>query len=325
MKKILSKPIIVISLTLVIGIILVISLYNKIGKAPVVDVTLGTPSTTVSSSGVVDLSFPKSGRISEVNVVSGQTVHKGEVLSKLSAPDQEGVVSQAKGALDLAQAQYASLNSQYATTKKQQDLIVSNAYRTMLSSGLAGTPDKQDKNVPIISGTYTCSKEGSYLIEPYASANNDTGYSFKFSGLESGIGDVKYDNSIALGACGLQIKFTSPTITGATFNQNIKWTINIPNTESGTYLANKNAYELAKQNEEKVLADLSTTLGGNGDTSVEKAQISAAQGAYDAALGSYQNNLIIAPTDGVVSFVDKDLKVGQSITPNKIVISITAK
>jgi hypothetical protein len=195
----------------------------------------------------------------------------------------------------------------------------------LLSSGLAGTPDKQDKNVPIISGTYTCGKEGSYLIEPYGSSNGDTGYSFKYSGLESGISEVKYDNPIALGSCGLQIKFTNPSTTGTSFNSNIKWTIKIPNTESSTYLANYNAYELAKQNEEKVLSDLSTTLGSNSDTSVEKAQISAAQGAYDGAVGAYQNNLIIAPSDGTVSFIDKDLKVGQSVIPNKIVISITAK
>jgi len=290
-----------------------------------VTVKLDPSTSTISSSGVIDLSFPKTGRIEEVNVINGQAVHKGEVLAKLSAPDQEGAVNQAKGALDLAEAQYASLNSQYATTKKQQDLMVNNAYQTMLSSGLTGTPDNQDKNVPIISGTYTCDKEGSYIIAPYGSSNGDSGYSFKYSGLESGIAEVKYDNSIALGSCGLQIKFTNPSTTGTSFNPNIKWTIKIPNTDSSTYLANYNSYELSKQNEEKVLSDLSTTLGGNGDTSVEKAQISAAQGAYEQALGAYQNNLIIAPGDGTISFIDKDLVVGQSTTPNKTVISITVK
>lgn len=323
--KLLSKPKIIIPLIAIIGVIVVAISYNKVGKAPIVNVTLGASSQVIASSSSIDLSFPKTGRIAQVLVVNGQTVHKGEILAKLSAPDQEGVVSQAKGALDLAEAQFASLNSQYATTKKQQDLIVSNAYQTLLSSGLAGTPDKQDKNIPIISGTYTCGKEGSYLIEPYGSSNGDTGYSFKFRGLENGIAGVKYDNAIALGACGLQIKFTNPSTTGTSFNANIKWTINIPNTESSTYLANKNAYEQAKQNEEKVLSDLSTTLGSNSDTSVEKAQIRAALGAYQAAEGAYQNNLIVAPADGTVSFIDKDLVVGQSTTTNKTVISITVK
>lgn len=317
----LSKPKIIIPIVAIIGILVIAALYNRIGKAPVVNVALDTSTPVITGDNSIDLSFPKTGRVADVLVQNGQSVHKGDVLAKLSAPDQEGVVNQAKGALDLAEAQYASLNAQYASTKKQQDLIVSNSYQTLLTSGLEGIPSKQDKNSIIISGTYTCGKEGTYELDPYSSNDSDTGYSFKYSGLETGITSVKYDNSVPLGSCGLQIKFTNTAL----FNPYNTWTISIPNTKSSTYLANYNAYELAKQNEEKILSDLSTTLGNNSSTSVEKAQVAAAQGAYDATLGAYQNNLIVAPQDGTVSFVDKDLKVGQSVIPNKVVISITTK
>ena len=89
---------------------------------------------------------------------------------------------------------------------------------------------------------------------------------------------------------------------------------------------NKNAYELALETRNKVLSELSKTIGSdNGDTSVAKAAVNAATGAYEAAMGAYANNIITAPYDGTISFVDKDLKVGQSIVANKNIISIITK
>jgi len=79
------------------------------------------------------------------------------------------------------------------------------------------------------------------------------------------------------------------------------------------------------ENKEKVLSDLAFTIGDGSDTSVAKATVNAARGAYEAALGAYDNNLVISPADGVVNFIDDNLKVGQSATPNKTVISITVK
>ena len=174
-----------------------------------------------------------------------------------------------------------------------------------------------------MSGTYTCKKEGSYIIDPYASSDSDSGYSFKYSGIENGIAPVKYDNPIALGNCGLQIKFNKTT---NSFDGTINWKIEIPNKKSSVYLVNKNNYELALANREKVLTDLSTNIGDNiEDNSVARAQVEAARGLYEAALGVYENNLITAPADGIVTSIDKNLKVGQSVSANKPVISIIIK
>lgn len=320
--KILSKPKVVISFAILLGVCAVVFGYNKVGKAPIVNIYTNNDDASMNPGDVINLSFLKPGRISQVLVKEGEEVKKGEVLVKLNAPDQEGALLQAKSSLDLAEAQFASLNNQYANTEKQQNLIVKNAYQVLLSSGLEGMPDDQTANIPpIISGTYTCGKEGSYIIEPYRSGDSDSGYSFKYSGLESGIASVKFANAVPFGECGLQIKFNE-----ANFEGSVKWTINIPNTKSAIYLMNKNSYELAKETRDKVLDELLTNIGKT-DTgnSVARATVEAARGAYEAALGAYQNNLIVAPVDGTVSFVDKNLIVGQSVTAGKNVISITIK
>jgi len=321
--KILSKPKVIIPISIIIAMIVLLFSYNKIGKAPIVNVKLDENSSSVSNSlNIINLSFPKSGRVEKVSVINGQKVSKGEVLAKLVAADAEGTVAATKGALELAEAQYASLNLQYKNTKEQQDLIVKNAYQTLLSGGLEGIPSEQDLNTPIITGTYSCSKEGTYKIDTYASSDNDTGFSFNYSGIESGTASVKYDNPVELGNCGLQIKWKHVDY----FKTNTTWMIDIPNTKSSVYLANKNAYELAKQTRDKVLSELSKTIGNDNETtSVAKAQVNAARGAYEGALGSYANNIITAPYDGIISFVDKDLKVGQSIVANKNIISIEIK
>lgn len=322
LKK-MSGPKFVIPVFAVIAIVVFVFMNKYVGEAPKVEFTNSDVSLKTNSEGNIDLSFVKGGRVADINVAVGQIVHKGDILAKLNAPDAEGVVAQTKGSLELAEAQYASLNSQYATTKKQQDLIVENAYQTLLSSGLEGVPSSQNVNSPIISGTYSCGKEGSYNINTYASSDSDTGYSFNFTGLEKGTASVKYKNSVSLGDCGLQIKWNNIT----NFDDSIDWTIDIPNKRSATYLANKNAYELALANREKTLSDLATNIGSgdNKKTSVANAQVVAARGAYEAALGSYQNNLIIAPADGVITSVDQNLKVGQSVLANKSVISIKLK
>ncbi len=319
----LSNPKKVITLAAVIVALVEVFSYSHIGRAPEIPSSIipSVSQSTIPAGSNVSLSFAQSGRVEAVLVKNADIVKKGDVLARLSAPQAQGTLNQARANLEVVKNQYASLNTQYETTKKQQDLIVENAYNTMLSSGLEGTANMQDSNTPVISGTYSCGKEGMYVLKPYSSGDSDSEFSFNYSGLENGTAGVKYNNSVPLGTCGLQVKFLHMT----TFNPSVIWTINIPNTKSSMYLTNKNAYNLAVTTREKILADLSTTIGQDNTSSVAKAQIDVAQGAYEAALGAYQNNLIISPVDGIVTFIDTDLKVGQSITANKSVISINAQ
>jgi multidrug efflux pump subunit AcrA (membrane-fusion protein) len=287
-------------------------------------------TAATSSARSVSLSFLKAGRIATVNVHEGDHVQAGDVLATLDAADAQGAVQQAKGALELAKAQYASMNVQYANAKKQQDVLVENAYHTLLSSGLAAVGENRttgtvksgdDDQIPTISGTYTCDKEGSYEIYPFASSNGLSGYSFTVKGLETSSGVVTFHSPQPIGSCGLFILFPE----GYIFDPSTKWVITIPNTRSTSYAANKNAYDLAVATRDQVLKQLEANLGKDSapDANTAQATIDAAEGTYQVALANYNNTMITAPTSGTVSFVDNDLQPGENATANKPVITIT--
>jgi multidrug resistance efflux pump len=326
MKSFFNNPKLAIPVVLVVVAVAGFFIFRSVGKAPVVNiptsnnVASGT-IVTQSTANSVDLAFAASGRVANVDVNVGDRVTKGEVLATLDTSAASGTVTQARGALELAQAQYASLDVQYANAKQQQDVLVENAYRTMLSSGLAAIPSVQDdSHIPTISGTYTCDTNGSYVITPYSSEAN-SGYSFKYSGLESGTGEITFSTPQPLGTCGLYITFQQG------FSAATNWTVTIPNTESADYVTNKNNYDLAVATRDQVLSQYAANLGQNGSSAADtaKAAVDSAEGAYQSAVGAYQNDVIIAPADGTVSFIDDNLKVGQSVTQNETVISINTK
>jgi multidrug efflux pump subunit AcrA (membrane-fusion protein) len=339
--KILEKPKFVVPAALILALVIGFISYGYIGQSPKVkfagsDISTTSAnlniqnilgrSTATSTKNSVDLSFPKTGRLGEISVTVGSKVKKGDILASLEAGDSLGAVNQAKGTLELAKAQYASMDVQYENAKRQQDTLVQNAYRTLLSSNLAAVAHNQyssnytvdDKQIPLISGSYTCDKEGSYEIIPYNSGV-PSGYSFNFTGLESGTGNVTYFTPQAFGTCGLFIQFPTGYNSPST-----KWVINIPNVKSASYTTNKNAYDLAVTTRSQVLSQLEANLGKNGssDANIAQAAVDSAQGTYEIALAAYRNNLIMAPIDGTVTFIDSNLKTGQSVNANKTVITI---
>jgi multidrug efflux pump subunit AcrA (membrane-fusion protein) len=330
LAKLMQKPKLVIPASAVAALLIGGAFYGSIGRAPSVTIqSTTTLETNSSSSGTVSLAFLKTGRISEVEVKEGDRVEAGATLAALDAADAKGALNQAKGALELAKAQYASLNVQYANAKKQQDVLVENAYRVLLSSGLAAVPENKtdgsvqtvdESQIPEISGTYTCDREGSYEIYPYASSGS-SGYSFNIKGLEETVGTVAYYTPQPIGSCGLYILFPA----GYRLDSTIKWVIEIPNTRSENYAENKNAYDLALATRDQVLKQLETNLGAAGasETSTAQATIDAAEGAYEVALANYNNTSIVSPIAGTVTFVDDHLKMGENATANKTVITLT--
>ena len=76
----LSKPKIIIPTFALIGIVVAALVYSHIGKSPILNISLQTNSPEVAISGsTIDLSFPKSGRLSELLVKNNQVVTKGEI------------------------------------------------------------------------------------------------------------------------------------------------------------------------------------------------------------------------------------------------------
>jgi RND family efflux transporter MFP subunit len=320
------KPKIIIPITAVLALVIAVFFFNRVGHAPQHETAIASMATvsgdvtlasTIESATPVTLAFAQGGRVATVKVHQGQTVHAGDILATLDAGTTLGALTQAKAALELAKAQGSNTTVSLETATAQQNVLVENAYRTLLSSSLAAEPSKIDEaHNPTVTGTYTCDKEGSYTITPYPSSA-DSGYSFRYSGLESGIGTVTFNIPQPLGTCGLFVTFASD------FSGSTIWTISIPNTKSPTYVANKNAYDAAVITREKTLADIKAALSGNGQTSSTQAAIDAAAGAYQAALGAYQNTLITAPISGTVSFVSDALKVGQTVSGGNGMLTVT--
>ena len=85
---------------------------------------VATGSASIVSNNVVDLSFPVSGTIAQINVIPGDTVKKGEVLATMSGTDQLQLTVTAK---ELA----------LQTAQKALDDLQSNADSTLSTAQLA--------------------------------------------------------------------------------------------------------------------------------------------------------------------------------------------
>jgi multidrug efflux pump subunit AcrA (membrane-fusion protein) len=202
--------------------------------------------------------------VSRVSVKEGDKVSKGQLLASIDTSDL--VLS----------------NIQKIT--KEQDALVNNAYRNLISSGLQAFPEKENLaiNTPIISGLYKGS-EGEYRIRVYESGG-ESGRSFELLGLETNIiQNIIMNTTIPLGTRGLYIQFQQVPDAGT-------WTITIPNNRSANYPVYVNAYESAKATRDRVISD---------------AQIN-----NEALMSRINKRKIYAPFSGTVASVG--IKAGES-------------
>ncbi len=200
-----------------------------------------------------DLEFPFSGIIENIFVQEGQDVNAGSPLMKLQTTNFELEVWKLQTELNQAIAslefQNANLRQAKANTTnakinldlviKEQDTLVENAYRTLVSSNLEAFPINESINdaKPVVSGTYTCNEEGIYTLSIYGSGSV-SGYSYVLSGLEDGTYSIYTGSPASFGSCGLFIQF----IDGESYRKQ-DWIITIPNTRSDVYIKNLNAYD----------------------------------------------------------------------------------
>jgi multidrug efflux pump subunit AcrA (membrane-fusion protein) len=221
----------------------------------------------VSVSGVIEseqtarLSFPVAGTIASVPVRIGQVVATGDTLAALTTTTLLADRAEAIAALRVAEANrdelFTGLTSEAAAVtnetvrsaalalervRLEQTQLVENARQNLYSGGLlARAIDATEESTPpTVTGTYTCPETGRYEIDVYSS-NSDSGYSFRLSGLESGIYAASVNQPSAFGSCGLSLQFTA----GERLSNGV-WEIVIPNPNSPLYVTNKNAYDLAR-------------------------------------------------------------------------------
>lgn len=298
----------------------------------------GSITETVSVSGFVEakntanLSFPTIGIVTDVMTEEGQTVAQGDILATLGARTLVAQRAEAVAALQSAQSAYNELlagpreearaqtaqtvraaQTAYTQAEQLEDEKVENARIALLSNSLAAYATDPDERAtaPTVTGSYTCTEEGTYTITTYRSGAY-SGYSYNFAGLESGSDSAYTTQTAPLGECGLQLQFASDSDYGTT-----QWTIPVPNSKSDSYVTYQNAYELAKKARETALqqaadslslAEKTETLSNAQPTSYEqqqaRARISQAQAAVAAIDAQIVEKSIVAPFDGVVTTVD---------------------
>lgn len=297
----------------------------------------------VVSSTDLGLSFKSGGIVSRVNVKEGSKVSAGTILASLSQSDQVASLTQAQGALAQARANYQKVlagassedvavtqvaldNAKLSLTNTilQQQVLVDNAYKILLNSGIAAIAGSGNSGVTAatISGAYTSTQQGMYKFSVYT-----TGGAMRFilEGLETGGGLVSASPQ-PLGSRGLYLQFSD--ITPASGNI---WTVTIPNTQASGYVANYNAYQAALQTQTSAVAtaqntvasaqaalDLKKAQARPADLAAAEAQILTAQGQLLAAQAAWENTNIRAPSSGTITSVD--IKVGEQATPSKVVL-----
>jgi RND family efflux transporter MFP subunit len=318
----------VIPVVLVIVLGLGFFVYKNVGLTPNVNLdsenntnlsVLDSSSQDFKDGEVINLAFPKSGRVNEVSVKEGEIVKKGQILASLDGADALGALQIAKanyekvlngatGAdIDVLKAAVKTAEINLENTKSQQALAVKTAYTNLLNSTPEANlyPTEKNNGSPIISGNYNLGKEGQIIVSIDLNAS-----SFKTHGLLSVDGDVSTNTPQPIGNSGLFIEFP----TGVTLN-NTEWSIDIPNKKAPNYLANYNAYQTAVS-QAKFAIDQSAAMlaikkaaARGSDIDLANADILSAQGQVQAAQAHYNDTIISAPVDGTVTSID--IKIGE--------------
>lgn len=315
---------------------------------------------TVTSGLDVGLGFRSSGAVSRILSPVGTKVISGSVLATLEQRSELAAVTQARGSLAQAQANYQKVlagssseevvlagrgvdaatttldnaKKSLQDTKQQQAVLVNNALSALLNSTLSATPAAGNigsTSVTVL-GTYTSTEQGFYVVQIY---NTNNGPRFVVHGLENGDGAVKANIATSFGNKGLLIQFSSTNVYDAD-----SWTIEIPNMKAANYVTNKNAYAAAVEaqtvavstaentvasaasalNQAVATLDAKRAAARPADVSAANAQILSAQGQLEAANAQLENTIIRAPSNGTVTAVD--LKVGEQATALKPVITL---
>ncbi len=298
----------------------------------------GTVRQLVSVSGIAEakqtasLAFPTTGIVRSVHVDEGDIVEAGAVLATLDTRSLYADRQEAVAALTKALAEREQLvtgpttearavtnetvlgkETALATTRVDETRKVENAYQTLLSDDLAALSEDPNELAvaPIVTGTYTCNETGTYTIAAFKS-KADSGYSYRYSGLESGTANATTQQPGALGTCGLYLQFDSDS----TYSYSV-WNIAIPNTNSASYITNKNAHELAVTQADTAieLAEQAVTLAKADATNQNAPARTEAMTKANAAVAQAQATLsridaaiadrtLTAPFSGTITMVD---------------------
>ncbi|MDB4939661.1 MAG: hypothetical protein JWO40_86 [Candidatus Doudnabacteria bacterium] len=317
---------------------------------------------TVTSQSNLNLSFKNGGVLKKLNVSVGDKVRTGQVLAMLDQKDVSAAINQASASLLAAKANYNKVlngasgaevtvsqaavsaaqvaldnaKNSYNSVVAQQKVVVSNAQSAMFNSGLAGTAGINNTGTAIftVSGTYSSTEIVQYKVT-FSSTGNGAYYN-AVGGTDSSSGFLNRGVPAPLGTRGLYFTLSASGI----LSPSDYWTIDVPNTQSSTYLTAQNAYQAALQNQSQAVTSASGAIDSAQaaldqakaqlalkqssarpeDLQAAQAQIETANAQLQSAQNQYSNNVITSPIDGIVTAVD--LKLGENIIPQKSAVVV---
>lgn len=333
--------------------------HNGNGEPPVTATAeIGTVTSFVSVSGsaevddIIPLSFPRGGTVSGLFVARGDTVATGTVLATVGDTTLQADYSAALAEVarvraqrdQLLSGQTASEAAVTSTTIKNAEAALSTtilteaakvetARTTLYSTGLTAVavdPDTEDAG-PTITGSYLCSAAGTYTLELYRSSA-ESGYSYRYTGIETGTGNASSNQTATLGECGLRLQF--PDVIN--YRNETEFTITIPNTTSPTYATNRALYEQALAQEEANIAAARRTLDlaldnatvATAGARIEEliaagAQVTAAEARLSQASFALSESALRAPSTGTIT--DTTISVGQTVATAPVMTLFTPR
>ncbi len=265
-------------------------------------------SGKVEASDNVSLRFNTSGTISDIYIKEGDSVTEGQRLMSLDNRSLNADLSRAVANLELKRAEAKVSNAEL-------DRRVESAYIELLNNDLQAYPksSQQDENatVPEVSGFYSSKEEGMYNIDVYSS-NAQSGYSFRYSGLEKqDTGTINEYSVSKLGNLGLYLQFDADSNYGGT-----EWVVPIPNNRSSTYAAALNKYNEA-------LASRDASESSNISFEISQAKIKQAEAEVAGIQADINERILRAPFSGTVSFIGPSK--GEIASSTEIAVSLLSQ
>lgn len=321
----------------------------RVTLLPVDDLTSNSGNAsangTVESLEQVELRSQFGGPVVRINTALGRRVSRGQILVSLQNADLYAQAAQAAAGLKAQEARLAEMRKGlrteeldlletavtaardgYENTKRQQDVLVQNAYRAMLSTGLAAfaNPGNTGGAVVTITGAYNGTVEGEYRIKIYDSG---IGLQFQYSGLETGDGLVS-TNPQPLGNRGLYIQFSTKVIP-----LQDGWSVQIPNTQSVYYVSNYSMYQTALAGRESAVSGAKNALAAaeaqlalrragatNEQLLAQEAAVESARASVQLVSAQIEKTVARAPISGTVASLP--VKFGELVSPGQVMAMI---
>lgn len=269
-------------------------------------------SGKVEALSTINLHFKNSGQLNILNTKIGDKVSSGQLLVSQDTSELDAQVKEMQAGIDLQKAKLAQLLSGASEEDVElAEIKLENARRKLYSDDLIATSDDDTRRniVPIITGIYNGTQEGSYKLffRDFNDLSNRNIISF--IGLEKGIAE-KDDLPQKFGTKGLFISFPEDS-----YQFDDRWVVDIPNKSGVNFVSNLNAYNSAKA--ELALKKASVR---SSDVDVYEAQISQANASLEKIQAQKRELMIFAPMAGTITEVNGEI--GENIGPDTTVVSM---